>query len=77
MDSRRKTTLGNQEAACRQKCGTGLIKNRLKRQNGADEDFDAKKMRVSRTQEFTPSKDRKNSKDKQVYSEADNNARTT
>ena len=50
------------------------MNRRLKRLNGADEDFDAKKGRVSRPQDFKTSKHKRNSKYKQVYAEAHKNA---
>ena len=59
MDSRRKTTLGNQKATSCRTCFNGLINNGLKKLNGTDGDVDAKKGRVSNTQDFKTSKYRR------------------
>ena len=67
MDSRQKKTLWNHKATSRRTSVTGLINNRIGRLNGADEDFDAKKLRVSRSTDFNTPKDRNTAKDKQFY----------
>ena len=54
-DFRRKTTLRNRKATFRRTFVTGLIYQRLKILNGADEDFETKKGRVSRPQDFKTS----------------------
>ena len=74
MDSRLNTIIWDQKATSRRTFVTGLINNRHKRLNGADEVVDAKKGRFSGPQDFKTSKDRRTSKDKQVYAEENKNA---